>query len=342
MSSGGPLPRLLDPIARVIARAYAMGLSFDARRQLRGMKRVDVPVISVGNITVGGTGKTPFCGHLASALREAGGKPAIAMRGYRSSRNAGSDEAAEYRRALPWLPLLVGPDRATRINEALAQPNGRPGVVLLDDGFQHRRLHRDLDIVLVDARRPGIDGALLPAGWLREPPGSLARADLVVLTRSGSDDRKARELILQHRGSPPDASCRHAWGRIDVYHDGAHRDVLESSDLPGRRVAVCTGLGNPEAFVAQAVESGMTVTSHLRHPDHMDYRSRHLEALRRALVDADAVLTSAKDWVKLSVHPEIQRLGKPILVPLVRIEFLEGGDVIADRVRMACGIAPLL
>ena len=343
MNSQGPLPRFLSPFGYLAARAYHLGWSFDVRRQLHGgPARVGAPVISIGNLTVGGTGKTPFCSLLADGLHEAGASPAIAMRGYRADRTGGSDEAEEYRQKHPWLPVLVGADRVTTIREALARKGNAPDVILLDDGFQHRRLHRDLDIVLVDALRPGLDGDLLPNGWLREPARSLERADLVVVTRSGGDDGRVHDLIRRHRGVGHDATCRHGWSHIDVYESGVHKDVIDPASCPGRKVVVCSGLGNPASLVDHVTESGMNVVEHLAFSDHVHYGPAELESIRHAAAGADAVLTSAKDWVKLARSPGIESLITPVLVPVVRIEFLEGRDVVVERIREACGTAPVL
>ena len=158
-----------------------------------------VPVVSVGNLSVGGTGKSPFTRRLAEAIIASGGKPAIALRGYRSRSTGGSDEAREYEDSLPDVPILVGADRARTILSALESAPGSFDCVVLDDGFQHRRLHRDLDIVLVDSSRSDVFGDLLPNGWLREPVTALSRADCVALTNHPDKDVfPALDLSLIH------------------------------------------------------------------------------------------------------------------------------------------------
>jgi tetraacyldisaccharide 4'-kinase len=341
--SAGPMSGVLAPLGFLAARLYHVGWSVDVRRQLRGgAAQVDVPVISVGNLTVGGTGKSPFCSHLAERLHSAGARPAVAMRGYRASRTGGSDEAEEYRRRHPWLPVLVGADRAKTIRDSLQDEVTSPDVVLLDDGFQHRRLHRDLDIVLVDALRPGIDGDLLPRGWLREPARSLARADLVILTRADGNHEAAHELVRRFRGAPPDASCRHAWERIDVHEGGVDREAVKTEDCAGRNVVLCTGLGNPSGVVRQVEAAGMKITKHLAFPDHAHYGPREIDALCRAAAEADCIFTTAKDWVKLSGSSKVRDLKTPILVPRVSIAFLDGAEEVARKIQLACGVAPVL
>ncbi|MBL8756996.1 MAG: tetraacyldisaccharide 4'-kinase, partial [Phycisphaerae bacterium] len=194
----GPAPGWLGvPLARV----YGAVVGWRNARFDRGVgvTRVGVPVVSVGNVSVGGTGKTPMVMWLARRLMERGERPAIALRGYKGGRGgAGSDEATEFRRWLPEVPLAVGGDRVATIGALRGSAEGaRVSCVLLDDGFQHRRLHRDLDVVLVDATRDPFADRLLPAGWLREPVEGLKRAGAVVLTRYDAGD--AGHLSLRER-----------------------------------------------------------------------------------------------------------------------------------------------
>lgn len=339
----GPLPRALAPLTYLAARAYRIGWRIDVHRQLLGgAARLEVPVISVGNLTVGGTGKTPICSHLARSLQQAGARPAIALRGYRADRTGGSDEAAEYRLRHPRLPLLVGADRIGIARKMLHDDPRSFNVLILDDGFQHRRIHRDLDIVLVDAMRPGLDGDLLPNGWLREPPRSLQRADAVVITRADDSIQRVEDLVLHHRGRPADAVCRHVWSAIDRYHLGRFDGTIEPGKLAGKRVVVCTGLGNPDHFVHQVEAAGMTITRHLRFPDHVHYGASEMTSILSAVRAAEGVLTSAKDWVKLEKCQTIGEIDIPFLVPRLKIEFDRGADTLATGILNASGCAVVL
>ena len=217
--SGNELPGwvsgMLSPLAGIYGRVVAgRNRRFDAGEGVVDLKE---PVISVGNLTLGGTGKTPVCQYLVSVLREAGRTPAIAMRGYGASSDGVSDEALEYSSMFEDLPLAVGADRVVSL-EALRKKSAFDCVVL-DDGFQHRRIARDLDIVLIDATRPGLDDRLLPAGRLREPPSSLARADIVLVTRAttGVDDELAGAspvVRAQARLRGSSMCGRRVWRRI--------------------------------------------------------------------------------------------------------------------------------
>ncbi|HAW95783.1 MAG TPA: tetraacyldisaccharide 4'-kinase [Phycisphaerales bacterium] len=340
-SERGPLPDFLAPLSWTAARFYGMGASFVHRRhRLRGGTRVPVPVISVGNLSVGGTGKTPFTRRVAEAIIAAGGKPAIALRGYRSRATNGSDEAREYQESLPGVPVLVGADRASVILGALESAPGTFDCVVLDDGFQHRRLHRDLDIVLIDSSRSDVFGDLLPNGWLRESVTALGRADCVVLTNhlencgSPAFDR----LAGKHSENAPVVRCRHGWSEV-LHHDSTSTHALSVARASSRfpNVLVITGLGNPDAMIKSVQDHGFSITQHLRHRDHAAYTESDGRAFLQRGSSSDAILVSAKDWVKLRELSCFQTSTTPILVPQVRIEFSSGEFELAGLLSKACG-----
>jgi tetraacyldisaccharide-1-P 4'-kinase len=203
----GPVPYgWLAPATWLAARAYEVGVRWRNARFDRGndVARFDAaPVISVGNLSAGGTGKSPFVAWVTDALANTGVQPVIALRGYGAARPEDSDEAREYALTAPGAHVVVGARRLEALTRAFAAQSAlsvaRPAVVVLDDGFQHRMLARDLDIVLVDATRPALDGDLLPNGWLREPARGLARADLVVLTKAHDPAQRAHAAALVER-----------------------------------------------------------------------------------------------------------------------------------------------
>ena len=321
MTASGPLHPALAPLAHVAALAYGMGVrARNAMWDMRTAERVGVPVISVGNVSVGGTGKTPFVRWCAEALVSSGHRPAIALRGY-GARDGISDEAEEYRAMLPGVPLAVGADRLASIARARAE-DPRIDCVVLDDGFQHRRIARDLDIVLVDATRPAIDGALLPAGWLREPASALRRAGMVVVTRAERvDPALAKSIELLH-GRPPVAWTRHAWTRIERHGAGGHDMPIAA--LEGKRVVVATALAHPDAFVADAIAHGARIADDIRFRDHHAFTAADVERIVvRARQKDAAVLCSGKDWAKfgrLFRDPP----GVEWLVARAGIDFLDG------------------
>jgi len=308
---------------------------FDAGR---GIHRLSMPVISVGNLTAGGTGKTPMCRWIAERVQEAGRRPAIALRGYRAAATGFSDEAAEYEERLDGVPIAIGADRVASISRI--QPP--PEIVVLDDGFQHRRVHRDLDVVLIDATRPGLDQPMLPAGLRREPCNALARADVVIVTRSSGVDQALSNQIERHHGRPPLAWTSHRWTSVREFRDGVKTE-LEIGQLQGRRLAALFGVGNP-ASIRNAVESAGSVIVHDEAArDHAAYDAASVSRLvaTASAAGADAVITTFKDWVKLRLHSE--RLdGLPVIVPMVGIEFLEGEKDFRERLDEILKASPVV
>ncbi len=208
----GPLPGYMAPLTIPASWIYGAAVAARNARLDRGggVAAIDRPVVSVGNLTAGGAGKTPMVAWIADLLGAHGRKPVIAMRGYGARPPEPSDEEAEYALRLPDVPVVADPDRLSALRRFL---DANPAVdsVLLDDGFQHRRLARDLDLVLIDATRETLGDRLLPAGFLREPPSALRRADAVVVTRAVRVDDAIAAKIRAAHGRPPVAWSRHVW-----------------------------------------------------------------------------------------------------------------------------------
>jgi len=330
--------RLVDGTARGPAATFARlglaavaapyGLAVAARNAaydagLLGISPAGVPVISVGNLTLGGTGKTPLVAWTAALLARLGRRPAIVSRGYGAGAGETSDEAAELAILLPHVPHVADRDRRRAAARAVA--TGADAVVL-DDGFQHRRLARDLDIVAVDATDPFGCGRLFPRGLLREPLAGLARADAVVLTRSAAIDRGQRDAIRAALA----AACR---GRLPpVWAEADHRPVglraasgrvRPLADLRGRRVFAFAGIGNPAAFRAALVELGVDVVGFRPLPDHHAYSAADLDALAAAATAAGAELavTTLKDLVKVRRDA---LGGRPLAAVEIAIAFASG------------------
>ncbi len=302
-----------------------------------GRRKAAVPVISIGNITVGGTGKTPMTCRAARLLHDAGRKVAILTRGYkRPTRPAGSsdrrapnrstpdsDEARLLRRRCPFANVVVDPDRVRGARSAVDQG---ADVLVLDDGFQHRRLARDLDIVLVDATRPFGFGWLLPRGLLREPIGSLRRADLVVLTRSDQIEASDRRLLLTRlkraSGQRPIIEADH---RLTGFAD-VNDEPVQVDDPRAIQAILFAGIANFRSFVESTRVMGATVLAAYEYPDHHDYTDEELVALQdvAATLEANAVLTTEKDAVKLAGR--WKETACRLLVPKLEIEFEPEGE----------------
>lgn len=342
----GPVPlwfgRIVEPIyAAAVSRRNA---SFDSGR---GITKLDVPVISVGNLTVGGTGKTPMVMHIVGLLLQAGRSPCIAMRGYRGRGAAGSDEADSYRRVFPDVPVVAQADRIAGVRAVMqaADPSRAPiNCVVLDDGFQHRRLARDLDIVLVDASRPVEHDRLLPSGWLREPVRNLKRASEVVITHAEQVSREQlgaiESSIQREHGQQPIAVTSHMWTGL-IEGDADNRPRLPLDALLKRRVVACCAIGNPDAFVRSlenncpsAGESG--VVGRMILPDHDPFDAATVDRLIALAKNkqAEAIVVTDKDWSKLRrIAPG--RWPCRVLRPVLELSFDRGGAEFERRVLAA-------
>jgi tetraacyldisaccharide 4'-kinase len=327
---------VLAPLAHVAAFAYGMGVH--ARNSLwdaniRKPTSVGIPVISVGNVSVGGTGKTPFVRWCVEALQASGHHPVIALRGY-GARDGVSDEAEEFRAMLPGVPVAVGADRVASIARARAA-DPRVDCAVLDDAFQHRQIARDLDIVLVDAGRPAINGALLPAGWLREPACALRRASMVIVTRATCIDPSLAAQIERLHGAAPVAWTRHAWLRVERFGAGGRDMPLAALD--GAHLVVATALARPEAFVADVAAHGGRIAGDFRFRDHHAFTAHDVETIAaRARAKGAAVICSGKDWAKLSrlVH---EPAGVEWLVVRAGMAYLGGEATVRAAIS---GVAP--
>ncbi len=283
---------------------------------------LDVPVISVGNLTVGGTGKTPMTLWVCRQLLARGRKPAVLSRGYKASREGQADELMMITRLCPEAVAVAHSDRRAAGRLAVSEYGARAAV--LDDGFQHRKMGRDLDILLVDATRPFGFDHLLPRGLLREPIGSLRRAGAVVITRC---DQAAPEEIARI-----ESTIR--WYQHDmVIVRAIHRPVgfvnLAGHEAPapsGGQAGALAGIARPEAFERTLADAGVTIADRMRFPDHHVYTDTDAKRINEWARSAglDAVVTTEKDAVKL------ERLQAKWLVPIltlrVEIDLLDGGD----------------
>ena len=298
---------------------------------LRKPTRVQVPVVSVGNLTLGGTGKTPCVEYVAGFYRDLGLSVAVLSRGYGAATGR-NDEAMVLEENLPDVPHLQGPDRVGLAQTAIEELESE--VLVLDDGFQHRRLARDLDVVLIDVTRPLRCEYLFPRGLLREPVGSLKRAGLVVLTRAdqaGSDSLDTQRRWLQERfPALPVATAVHA----PVALVGAD-DTRDETDLTGKPVGAFCGIGNPEAFRRTLTDLGADVVAFQPFPDHHPYTRADVDDLRTwaATLPPDAaVATTQKDLVKLRL-PNLS--GRPLWAVRVGMRFTDGEDVFRAKLQSA-------
>lgn len=284
---------------------------------LRKQAKLPCPVISIGNLTVGGTGKTPMTQYVCEFLQARSLRVCVLSRGYRGANEHGvavvstpkrvaldaaaaGDEAHLLAQMLPGVPVVVGKDR--RKSGALACAQFQPQAIVLDDGMQFYQLHRDLEIVLIDAQRPFDNGWTFPRGLLREPPSHLRRAGCVVITNA---DRIEPERVESLK-----ATIRQWTGRKPLftaqYAIRALRALDRSGDqtpawLSGRRVTSFCALGNPVGFEEQIERAGGMLVHRARFPDHHSPTMGELNAVIEAAcaARAEAILVSEKDAVKL-------------------------------------------
>ena len=342
-----PAARLWSLAARARAGRYASG----TWRQ----QRLDRPVVSVGNLSVGGAGKTPFVIWLFSALVERGLRPAVLTRGYRrpsgaetllftgagqgaawppDAASAGDEVQVMLRSGLAPIGVDANRLRAGRALEAQCAVD----LHLLDDGFQHLALVRDLDIVLVDSSRPPWEDDLLPAGRLREPPSALSRAGVIVLTRV-QDWTAGEPLGTRLRRLAPQAEIYRARTRLRTGAGAAGPSVPGPGPASSQLALVSTqpalafaAVGNPRAFFADLCVAGFRVVGTQPFRDHHRYTARDLRRLEQRArgVGAEALLTTEKDAANL---PESCRNGLELPLRVVGMELeVERGAELVNRV----------
>lgn len=296
----------------------------------RGWKRsqrANVPVVSVGNLTLGGTGKTPCVEYVARFYRERGLRVAILSRGYGSDHGP-NDEFLVLEENLPDVPHLQGADRVTLARTAEEELESE--VLVLDDGFQHRHLARDLDLVLLDATNPWGHGYLFPRGLLREPASSLHRAGVIVLTRCDqvepTEQERLQETVQRLAKGVPLVATTH---RPVTLVNGEQTESLEL--LKERPVAAFCGLGNPAAFRRTLTDLEARLVAYRTFPDHHAYTRADVEELGRwaaALPMECVVITTQKDLVKLRLT---QLGGRPLWAVRICLHVTFGQDALDQR-----------
>ena len=298
--------------------------------------RVAAPVICVGNLTLGGTGKTPMVHYIARWLRDQGIRVAIVSRGYGAENERQNDEARELYAKLPDVPHIQNADRVAACRLAIDELEMQ--VIVLDDGFQHRRLERDLDIVLLDALEPYGFDHVFPRGTLREPLVGLARADVVVLSRADLVD-EPRRTEIRDRLQP--LAPRAFW--IEVSHQPTKliRDVADATSvevgttqessfdrlqqqLREKNVAAFCGIGNPSGFQRTLEQCGAKIVAFRAFADHHAYSRDDIESIKNWIADhqPDLVICTHKDLVKIEID---ELAGVPLRALAVEMK-IEAGE----------------
>ncbi len=270
-------------------------------------KRVGARVISIGNITWGGTGKTPLVIKAAKALMEEGKKVAVLTRGY------GRDEVKELQQKLPGVPIVVGRDRVHSAMEAISKHGAE--IILLDDGFQHLRLERDLDVVTLNAAEPFGPGGLIPMGTLREPLENLMRADLFVLTKCDIGSKNVHWIRQKLNSIKPNALIFEAVHKPVMLRDPLRNRTSSPQELRGRKIGALCGIGDPYSFEKTLELLGAEVVFAARYEDHhMFSESEVLSFVRKARnMGLKEAVTTDKDYIRLeamlskNAHEELKQ-----------------------------------
>lgn len=349
-------------VARVVFRGFSWIFGVIVRGRLllfrSGLKkqaRLGVKVVSIGNLTMGGTGKTPVVEFFCKALRERGRQPVILSRGYKSRkleerqvwRGRREEEPGEFpkvvsdgerlrlpveyagdepymlaKNLLPGVGVVVDRDRVKGGRFAVKELEA--DILLLDDGLQYLKIDHAIDVVLVDAQRPFGTDALIPRGTLREPPANLSRANYIFVTRCHEPLSEPQIARLQRRNkTAPIIQTRHAPQYLEKVFEEGERIPL--SELNGKFVAAMSGIANPESFEGLLTELGAEVLFHRTFGDHQVFPQKDVDAVfERALGrDVDFIVTTEKDAVRF---PRPTEDHVPLYFLRIEVEIIEGEE----------------
>ena len=346
---GSPTPGLgLRTGAALLERLYGLGAR--GRRSLYDHgwlqpKRLPCPVLSIGNLVAGGTGKTPLTALLAGRLQAAGCRVAILSRGYGGQAPGinvvsdgrrillnypeAGDEACLLARKLPGIPVITGADRFRAGLQAWER--FRPELFLLDDGFQHFQLYRDLDIVLLDAARPFGNGRLLPRGTLREPVSTLCRPLVLVLTRY--EPGRHQSIFETIRSSFPAATVVRSAFRLSHAVKYPESEELSLEELAKMNLTAMAGLAHPEFLAASLQELGVNLRKFFRFPDHHAFSTQELAEVitETQALGAAGLVTTEKDWMRMA---RIWNFDLPLFVVHLEVKLLDPWPV--DLLPLKC------
>ncbi len=354
----GILATLLLGMLHLFSIVYGIGVKCRLAMYKYGISRrhkLNCRVISLGNITVGGTGKTPTAQQLASIIRDMGYRVVILNRGYRAgwkgqvglvsdgrkiymTVNEAGDEAYLLAKNLPGVPVVIGKDRAVTGKYAVEQL--KADVVILDDGFQHWKLVRDLDIVLIDTLNVFGNNFLLPRGTLREPLTNLKRANAYLLTKVDQSTDSARDTIRavlrKYNHTAPVVESTHSpkcfFEIEDWYKRGLRCSRIDLDNVKGRKVLAFSAIGNPSSFEQTIIDVGAGSIESVRYPDHHNYSMAEMQSIMQKAVDsgACALITTEKDAVKIPAEFIHSDRPLPVYILSIELSFTDGFDGLMD------------
>ena len=303
--------------------------NFLYNQRILSTRRFSVPIISVGNLTLGGTGKSPMVAWLCRYFLERNLHPGLISRGYKKSAHEGNDEFLEMSHRFPTVPHLQQKDRASAIQRLLHTE--QVDLIILDDAFQHRRVARNIDLVLLDATAPFGFGHIFPRGTLREPLGALQRADIVLLTRSDwandTERQKIRQQVLSINPNIVWGETVHTPTSLISAHSLAAEPI---TSISGQSVLAFCGIGNPAAFRKTVEQCGVHVAKLIPFPDHYHYTPRDTDALVQIAKElgTDLILCTMKDLVKLAPTDFSESLLRAVSI---EIQFTAGESAVCER-----------
>ncbi|MDY6029005.1 MAG: tetraacyldisaccharide 4'-kinase [Acidaminococcaceae bacterium] len=353
---------LLLCLLRGISYLYEFGVCCKLglyRSGLKSREKLPCCVISIGNITVGGTGKTPTAQKMAVIIKNMGYRVVILNRGYRShwGKDIGvvsngekifmtayeaGDEAYLMAKTLPGVPVVIGKNRAVTGRYAVEKLGAE--VIIMDDGYQHWQLERDLDVVLVDTLNMFGNGCVLPRGTLREPLKNLDRGDLFLLTKTDQSSKisrlQLRNTIEHYNGNAPVVeSVHHPKNFVEIadWYKGINVSVKELEDLKGKDVMVFSAIGNPSSFEQTLISIGLNILEAVRYPDHHDYGMLEMQYIneRASSLKAVAMIATAKDAVKIPTEFIYSEREIPLYILNMDICITEGRDKFLEYVENA-------
>lgn len=340
--SDSPAAAILRFFLAIATIAYSIGIRLRNFLYSKGWLKIhtaDVPVISIGNITTGGTGKTPLVIWLCKFLQKNDIQCAVLTRGYKiratgDKRRATMDEPAILTKNCPQAKIIVNPDRVEAAAEAVNKLGAK--ALIMDDGFQHRRLARELDIVTIDGTCPFGYGKLLPAGLLREPVASLKRADAAVLTRCDQiSESELSQIEKKLRLINPDmiiAKSIHS----PVCAKTINNQEITIEQLRGRKIFAFCGIGNPDAFLNTIKSTGANLIGSKIYNDHYYYTDSDINDIhdRANRLEADLILTTQKDWTRTTLLSSTKK-DIPFAYLAVELKFISGEDKITHLIEDA-------
>lgn len=312
-------------------------------------RKLKTKVISIGNITLGGTGKTPLVIYIANKLKERGCRVAILTRGYKRKKKGLSELLAGNKNRIHWrevgdepyllasrlnhVPVLVSKERTT--SGILAEKKYEAEVLILDDGFQHWKLVRDLDIVVIDAVNPFGNLKLFPSGILREPLSSLKRADIIVLNKVDQVPDK-QYLIQELRVYNQDAPIVESVYKIGSIQRLLDHSLIEEKQLEGKRSLAFSGIGNPLSFENSLELLKVEVLSHHKFPDHFFYQKKDIVNLEKEAqkLGADFMITTEKDSVRIPIMSELKI---PIYIFKIDLVITKGEEIFWKKMEGLAG-----